>query len=111
MARCPKGMVRHNGQCATVGITVVEDRMGSLHIWEGDRNIRQVDKYLFHDEKGNESDAFLQFEDDRKYFMENIPKRYHHDIENGWTVKIPISDMLGIDEFIESVVASQKARR
>ena len=104
-------MMWHKGQCATVGITVVEDRMGSIHIWEGDRKIKQVDKYLFHDERGNESDAYLQSEDDRLYFISNIPKAYHRDIAGGWTVRIPILDMLGIDEFIEAVVANQKESR
>ena len=85
------------------GVTVQMDAMGNLHIWEGKRELSQVAKYLYHDERGMEADAYLQVDTDTEYFLDNIPEEFAEDIENGWTVFIPDEDLAALDEFLGAV--------
>lgn len=64
-------------------VTVIQDRMGGLHIWEGIKDA----------ELGKGSpDRFLQFSDEIENFLGNVPQDAKESIEGGWTTFVSVTD-------------------
>lgn len=66
--------------------TIVMNKMGHLHIWRGDKNIKLISKYNFESE-GKESDLYLQNEQDIKFFLELLGENNADMLKDGYTVK------------------------
>lgn len=65
-------------------VTVVQDSMGSLHIWEGIQDVTKTGKYTF-ESAGKEAQHFLQVDTDIAEFLRQAPKMAKEEIEGGYT--------------------------
>jgi len=45
-------------------VTLQQDKMGSLHMWMGNKDLVQTGKYLYKSKDGKDADVFVQNSDD-----------------------------------------------
>lgn len=79
------GFFDASGNIIGTPVTIVQDAMGNLHIWEGVKDIRQTGKYLFVDKLGKEAPLLMQTESDVTEMLKNVPQDAKESIEGGWT--------------------------
>jgi len=79
-------------------LTIQQDKMGSLHIWKGEQQIVQHDKYLYSTKAGRKPDFYVQQENDVNDILSHISSPSDKDhVEQGYkliTDEVPVN-MLG----------------
>lgn len=61
--------------------TIVRNKMGHLHVWKGCHKITQVDKYNYHNAKGEESTLYFQRDEDIDAIIEALPTKTRNALE------------------------------
>ena len=69
-------------------LTMVQNRMGHIHVWYGRKEIHQVSKYNWHDNTGKESDLYFQRQDMIEYVYDSLRPDDLEDLAGGWVVFI-----------------------
>lgn len=70
-------------------ITISMNRMGHLHIWEGDICVNTGNPLNHVSTDGEESDQYLQDQEGINFFlMEYLSEEQQESISRGWTVTI-----------------------
>ena len=79
------GFFDASGNIVGTPVTIVQDKMGTLHIWEGIKNITQTGKYLHVDKAGKEAPMLISNQDEVVDMLRNVPQDAKESIEGGWT--------------------------
>jgi hypothetical protein len=79
------GFLDASGNLVGDPVTVVQDAMGNLHVWEGVQKIKQTGRYTFEDLTGKEAPLFFQIDTDIEEFLRNVPQEARENIEGGYT--------------------------
>jgi hypothetical protein len=69
-----------------IEVTIQKNKMGHLHIWKGVHQIKQISKYNYHNQLGEESHKYIQHDRDIEEILAEVPKHDRKDIENGFAV-------------------------
>ena len=67
-------------------VTLVMDKMGHLHLWNGNVKPVRVSKYKYETDTGKESDVYIQDSYDIQAVMESLSSEEKDDLDNGYIV-------------------------
>lgn len=82
-------------------MTIQQDKMGSLHIWKGEQDTVQHDKYLFTTKAGKKPDFYVQRQDDVEAILSHLNPADKEHAESGYklvTKEVPVSAVEGRSE-------------